>query len=467
MDDHTTAGASAPNRPPLLGRRVAAGLVDLAVVLLAAAAAAVSTLTRVPAIRQPDGSITFTDVDRRLVNGMTGPLSGGRLLGDTLWAFSTLDVLAVAAVALVAGVTVGVLIPRLTGDRSPGKLLLRLRVTTVDGRSPGVVRHLARTLASPIDLMPLVVPGLTGFAFAASNPDQQRIGDRLAGTIVVDHRASDDMVRVSEALDTRTRPRKTTPARLVPTIRSATLVVHAPARVDASLNRRPLPPDLDGDKVATPDRASRRAGATPVGHDHCPPERQPNGDTVDMNDRDSASESTTPESGATPIPVEERSTNPYPKPVRRSRDVTEEPQLPDFDSLTLPESSLSDMPLTNNDLFAALGLIPPADALDDEPPIPAALSAKPTPSSGLDTPDEPAQATVPRTVAPAVAATAPAVAPTAAPTTTARQGSSPAPDNRAPIWSEDWDAWIYWDTTLRTWFRHDMQQGMWVPMDES
>jgi len=111
--------------------------------------------------------------------------------------------------------------------------------------------------------------------------------------------------------------------------------------------------------------------------------------------------------------------------------VIEEPQLPDFDSLTLPESSLSDMPLTNNDLFEALGLAPPTDTGDVR--------------------------------------AAPAVIPTAAPTTTTttRPSSSPAPDKRAPIWSEDWDAWIYWDTTLRTWFRHDMQQGTWVPMDES
>lgn len=216
---------------------------------------------------------------------------------------------------------------------------------------------------------------------------------------------------------------------------------------------------------------------TPVGPHDGLADSQPNGDTVEMNDRDSASEQSTPEPVDVPIPVEERLTNPYPKPVRRSRKVVEEPELPDFESLTLPESSLSDMPLTNTALFEALGLTPPVEATS-EVPDPAGTAedaphADTNPTAADDAPHTDTTTTAaddaPRTDTTTTAADdAPDTdtTPTVAATTTARHSSRPAADNRAPIWSEDWDAWIYWDTTLQTWFRHDMQRGVWMPMDE-
>lgn len=463
-----TAGARPPDRSPPLARRVAAGLVDLLLVWLVTAATAFGVSTRVAAIRQPDGSITFSDADRDLLNRMTGPLSQGRMLGDTLWAFSTDDVVTVIIAAIGAGIVVGVLVPSLAGGSSPGKLLFRLRILTVDGRPPGILRHLVRTVLSPVDLMPLVVPGLTGYAFAASNPDQQRIGDRLAGTIVVvDQNFTDDLVPVADAIDTGVRRPETDPPRLVPTIRSATLLVHASGRAHTSLNTRPKAPDLNGDEDTRPHRADVETGVTAVGPDGGAPEPQPNGDTVDMNERDSASEQSTPESTDVPVPVEERSTNPYPKPVRRTRAVAVEPELPDFESLTLPESSLSDMPLTNNALFEALGLAPPVAASGDASDPPERADEAPLTAS--DPPERADEARLTASDPPERAGEAPLTvsASTVAPTTSARRSSSPAADRRAPIWSEDWEAWIYWDTTLENWFRHDMQRDTWVPMEEN
>jgi len=519
VDDHTTSGAPTPDRLPPLPRRVAAGLVDLAVVSLATAVAAVATATRVAALRQPDGSVTFADADRQVIDGLTGPLSRGHLIGDTLWAYSTDDVITIIAAAAAACIVVGALMPRLLDGRSPGKFLFRMSVAKVDGEPAGIVRHVLRTLFSLVDLMPLVVPGLTGFAFAASNPERRRVADRLAGTMVVNRRSADDMVSAADALaprartveteptrtkptktkstktkPTRTKPERTRPerTRFVPTIRSATLVDHASTRTDTSLNTRPKPPDLDGDKAPRPLRAHVRAGTTPAGRNQGVPEPQPHGDPVDMNERHSSSEKPPPESTATPVPVEERSNNPYPKPVRRSRHVTEDSTLPNFDSLTLPESSLSDMPLTNNALFEALGLTPPgaaqpdpqadskadevsaheaprdADDLRADPPVieerprGAALARRTRRSTIGEAPGELTE----KVVGPATARQA-TTRPTTAPAVTARLGSSPAPDKRAPIWSEDWDSWIYWDTTLKNWFRHDMQRGTWVPMEDT
>ncbi len=450
MDDRTKAGARPPDPPQLLQRRVVAGLIDLICIGLITGAAAVVASTRVPAIRQPDGSVTFTATDRLLLDGMTGPLSRGHLLGDTLWAFSTRDVIAVTAAAAVAGIITGALVPRLAGGRSPGKILLGMRVVTLDGQSAGLARHLMRTVAAPADLMPIVVPGLTGYAFAASNPRQQRIGDRLAKTIVVEKGehsgsaapASKSEAPVSAATNVPTNP--------VPTIKSATLLRRGvPAQTVASLNRRPEPPDLVGDEAASPSRA---------------------GDTVDMNERDSASEQSAPptNAAAAPIPVEERSNNPYPKPVRRSRKTAREATLPDFDSLTLPESSLSDMPLTNTALFEALGMSPPDGVTPSQPDVeeqaapadPPAANERPEPSA----PQPKVTPSTDRSPARDEGRHAAPVVGTAA--VSPREASSPAPNKRAPIWSEDWDAWIYWDTTLQNWFRHDKETGNWVPMDE-
>jgi len=167
-----------------------------------------------------------------------------------------------------------------------------------------------------------------------------------------------------------------------------------------------------------------------------------------MNNRESDSDRSAPPAEAAAIPVEERSNNPYPKPVRRSRD-TETP-LPDFEALTLPESSLSDMPLTNTALFEALGLVPPGSSTEipnDSGDVEPAASAG-RPAAEIESSQVLAQDVAATTVAPQTA-------------------SSPAPNKRAPIWSEDWDSWIYWDTTLQSWFRHDMQSGNWVELDDA
>lgn len=189
-----------------------------------------------------------------------------------------------------------------------------------------------------------------------------------------------------------------------------------------------------------------------------------------MNERDSASEQSAPptNAAAAPIPVEERSNNPYPKPVRRSRKTAREATLPDFDSLTLPESSLSDMPLTNTALFEALGMSPPDGVTPSQPDVeeqaapadPPAANERPEPSA----PQPKVTPSTDRSPARDEGRHAAPVVRTAE--VSPRQASSPAPNKRAPIWSEDWDAWIYWDTTLQNWFRHDKETGNWVPMDE-
>ncbi len=93
---------------------------------------------------------------------------------------------------IVAAAVVGLIVPTLTGGRTPGKLLFGLSTSLEDGGRPSIKHHALRTAGAVADLMPGVVPGLTGFAVAASSPRRQRLGDRLAGTTVIDLTVSEN-----------------------------------------------------------------------------------------------------------------------------------------------------------------------------------------------------------------------------------------------------------------------------------
>ena len=38
-------------------------------------------------------------------------------------------------------------------------------------------------------------------------------------------------------------------------------------------------------------------------------------------------------------------------------------------------------------------------------------------------------------------------------------------DGDAPVWSDHWSAWLYWDAGSRRWFRHDVAEDRWRPID--
>jgi uncharacterized RDD family membrane protein YckC len=91
------------------------------------------------------------------------------------------------AMAVVVAWLVGVLTlwQGITG-RTPGKVLVGIRTVDASGDPPGVGRAALRTTAWAIDAFPYVVPGLTGYAAAFGSTHHQRVGDRLAGTFVID-----------------------------------------------------------------------------------------------------------------------------------------------------------------------------------------------------------------------------------------------------------------------------------------
>jgi uncharacterized RDD family membrane protein YckC len=73
------------------------------------------------------------------------------------------------------------------GARSatPGKLALGLRVVKYDGSRCGWFAALRRSILRPLDALPFAVPYLVGLAAAGLSTRRQRLGDMLAGTLVV------------------------------------------------------------------------------------------------------------------------------------------------------------------------------------------------------------------------------------------------------------------------------------------
>jgi len=72
--------------------------------------------------------------------------------------------------------------------RTPGKRLLGLRVVRRDGTPPGLVDSLLRNAARAIEVPLLYAPGVLCIALT---PRRERLGDMLAGTLVVEDRAGD------------------------------------------------------------------------------------------------------------------------------------------------------------------------------------------------------------------------------------------------------------------------------------
>lgn len=71
----------------------------------------------------------------------------------------------------------------LMGGRTPGKIIAGIRVTNLDGSTPGITSYFLRWLLLPIDLLPSGI-GI-GCLLIALSKNHQRIGDLSAGTVVI------------------------------------------------------------------------------------------------------------------------------------------------------------------------------------------------------------------------------------------------------------------------------------------
>ena len=87
---------------------------------------------------------------------------------------------------IVVGLTVFWILPAVKGT-SPGHAALGLRIIGRDGGTPGLGKGIVRYLLWIVDLFPYFIPGLVAFITASTDKaEHRRVGDRVAGTLVVD-----------------------------------------------------------------------------------------------------------------------------------------------------------------------------------------------------------------------------------------------------------------------------------------
>jgi uncharacterized RDD family membrane protein YckC len=151
----------------VVGRRVVAFLVDGVLLWAVSIVLFLLVADHVPIEHASDSASTLNlelNGDRWLLEGSSATLFG--LAAAVAW---------LAYLGLLPGVT----------GWTPGKLLAGVRVAGSDGRPPGALKGVVRTLFWPVDGFPYFAPGLVGFIVAQSTQRHQRVGDQVVGTFVV------------------------------------------------------------------------------------------------------------------------------------------------------------------------------------------------------------------------------------------------------------------------------------------
>jgi uncharacterized RDD family membrane protein YckC len=85
---------------------------------------------------------------------------------------------------LLAVLAYHMLFHALRGGQTPGKRALGIRVLSADGMPPSVMQIVLRALLWPVDVL-LAVPAPIGLILVAATSKHQRLGDLVAGTLVV------------------------------------------------------------------------------------------------------------------------------------------------------------------------------------------------------------------------------------------------------------------------------------------
>ena len=174
----------------VVGRRVGAFLIDS--VLLTAFNAVVFFLM----------AKTEEDVVEGLAEGdydLDTTLYGGIEIGDSEYNIVGGDFLIYLLITGVVGIFYWMILPGLTGWTA-GKLATGIRVVKDDGTLPaGIGKNVVRQLMWIADSFPYIVPYLTGFIVALTNDRNKRVGDLVAGTLVVKAEAAGQPIAAAYA----------------------------------------------------------------------------------------------------------------------------------------------------------------------------------------------------------------------------------------------------------------------------
>ena len=106
-------------------------------------------------------------------------------IGDNEYALVGSDFTIWLLITTVVGILYWMVLPGLKGW-TVGKLITGIRVVKDDGTCPaGIGKNVVRQLLWIADYFPYFIPYLTGFIVALTNDRNKRVGDIVAGTLVV------------------------------------------------------------------------------------------------------------------------------------------------------------------------------------------------------------------------------------------------------------------------------------------
>lgn len=183
---------SAPGADPtaVVGRRVVAALIDLALFLVPAILLATASFEYLPVDALDRDPQQYCDDYRDEIGGFCANLAD---VNDRVYFTEDVDPLS-ALVFWGGGFALLVLLQGVTGW-TPGKVLTGIRTVRVDGSKPGIGKALLRWLVLIVDTQPCGIP-LVGFITALTTQGHRRVGDMAAKTFVVRRSAAGSAIAV-------------------------------------------------------------------------------------------------------------------------------------------------------------------------------------------------------------------------------------------------------------------------------
>jgi uncharacterized RDD family membrane protein YckC len=154
----------------VLGRRIGAVLIDTLVIAAIIAGSWYVLTKNASSAPCTEGGLEIGGKCR----GFTRSSSGDR----TIWLL----------IVVLAPILINWVMQGLTG-KTPGKAIVGIKTVNAEGRPPGIGHAALRSILAIVDGFPYFIPYLVGFIVALNSDRHQRIGDKAAGTYVVDKAA--------------------------------------------------------------------------------------------------------------------------------------------------------------------------------------------------------------------------------------------------------------------------------------
>jgi uncharacterized RDD family membrane protein YckC len=387
---------------------------------------------------------------------------------DQLYVIDSTGLLITVLVGLILALIIFVLLPANT-SWSPGKKLLGLRVSNFEGVNPSVGSHFVRNIVGLIDLLPVVIPGLVGWLTASKNDFHQRIGDRVAQTLVVDDR------RPNSFIDPAVYARQ------------GEVRKQATAAAEAAVDTDDVMVDLDGRLGGVTDSTSTSSSP----------------DSAIAPDNPAA-----PTDAGLPLAARGATTDFGPVADLETHGVEtqglegQDPTLSDLDQD--PEGTVIDAADIDFDLDDSLPSRPSdhgaperedlfthsvapdqSDGADAIPPLdkptfpPPPVHRGATGSIDWEQPvAEPSPVWRPEASGPSETSVSSmftssdetsdpitaALEPTASEPTASAAATGSDRSAVEPTWNEEWQAWLFWDQKRQRWLRHDADNDRWIPI---